>query len=78
LTQLKKDFFDLIVNGENTIFTLIDQTASRKAAQLRAIYNLSLTDALQLAVAIDANCDAFLTNDIELKRVVELNVIIIG
>jgi len=38
---------------------------------------LSLTDALQLAVAIDANGDAFLTNDIELKRVVELNVIII-
>jgi len=39
---------------------------------------LSLTDALQLAVAIDANCDSFLTNDIELKRVVELNVITIG
>ena len=78
LTQLQKDFFDLIVNGENTIFTPIDQTATRKAAQLRASYNLSLTDALQLAVAIDANCDAFLTNDIELKRVVELNFITIG
>ena len=61
-----------------TLKEIIDQTASRKAAQLRANYNLSLTDALQLAVAIDANCDAFLTNDGELKRVVELNVIIMG
>jgi predicted nucleic acid-binding protein len=78
LTQLQKDFFDLIVNGENTFFTPIDQNASRKAAQLQANYNVSLADAFQLAVAIDANCDTFLTNDSTLKRIAELKIIVIG
>lgn len=78
IVQLQKDFFDLIVNGENTVFTPIDQTISRKAAQLRASHNLSLADALQLATALTAGCDAFLTNDSEIKHVVELDVIVLS
>jgi predicted nucleic acid-binding protein len=36
-----------------------------------------LTDAFQVAVAIASGCDAFLTNDIALKRVTELGVIVL-
>jgi predicted nucleic acid-binding protein len=39
--------------------------------------NFTLTDAFQVAAAIAADCDAFLTNDVTLIRVVELNVIVL-
>ena len=48
------------------------------AAELRARYNLGLADALQFAVALKAGCDIFLTNDIALKRVTELEVVVLN
>lgn len=44
---------------------------------LARVRRLFLDDALQLATAIIENCDAFLTNDPMLKRVVEVNVLIL-
>jgi predicted nucleic acid-binding protein len=71
-------FTDLLVNSESVLFYPIDEITADKAADLRARYNLTLTDALQLAVAIQAECDAFLTNDIDLKRVKEIPIIILS
>jgi predicted nucleic acid-binding protein len=48
-----------------------------KAAELRARYNLTLDDAFQVAVCPVSGCDAFLTNDSELKRVSEINAIVL-
>ncbi len=70
-------FFDLIAGGNNTLFIPIEQNISTKSAELRARYNLSLPDAFQVAVALTANCDAFLTNDATLKRVTEFNVLVL-
>jgi predicted nucleic acid-binding protein len=78
LKQLQKDFIDLIVYGQNTIFKPIDHIVSQKAAQLRANYNLCLADALQLATALNALCDSFLTNDVDIKRITELDVIVLS
>lgn len=47
------------------------------AAELRARYNLRTPDALQIAVALENNCDAFLCNDNGLKRVTELKILIL-
>lgn len=47
------------------------------AAEIRARYRVSLLNALQIATAIQAHCDAFLTNDYDLKRIQELPVLII-
>ena len=47
------------------------------AADLRARYNLRTPDALHIATAIDAGCDAFLTNDLGLKRVIEIKVLVL-
>lgn len=71
-------YTDLIVSGGGTEFALIDQETAKKAAELRARYNLSLTDAFQVAVAIASGCDTFLTNDIALKRVIELGVLVLA
>jgi predicted nucleic acid-binding protein len=48
-----------------------------RAAELRARYRLKLADALQLALALQAGCEAFLTNDLALRRVAELRVLVL-
>ncbi len=63
--------------GSNTAFAILDQKVAEKAAELRAKYNLTLTDAFQVGVALNQSCDAFLTNDVTLKRVTELDVIVL-
>jgi predicted nucleic acid-binding protein len=46
--------------------------------QLRAKYPaLKTLDSLQLAAAIESGCDHFFTNDYGLKRVKEINIIIV-
>lgn len=77
LLQLQQDFTELITDGANTSFVLIDERVSRKAAELRVSYGIKLPDALQIAVALIAGCDAFLTNDNRLKRVTDLQILVI-
>ena len=78
LIALAQDFIYLIVDGENINFVLIDEDIGNLAAQMRARYNLSLTDALQIATAIQSNCDAFLTNDLQFKKVRELSILVVS
>jgi uncharacterized protein len=40
----------------------------RRAAEIRASHNFKTPDALHLACAVEAGCDAFLTNDAQLTR----------
>lgn len=75
--RVQQDFTDLIVNGNNVTFASLGHAIAHRGAELRAKYNLSLPDALQVAAALAAGCDAFLTNDLDLKRVRELNVLIL-
>ncbi len=78
IANLQQDFLDLIVYGNNTVFVSIDREIGRQAAELRARYNIfTLPDALQIASALAAGSQAFLTNDATLKRVTELNVIVL-
>ena len=76
--QLQEVFFDLIVHGSNTVFLPIDHKLAQQAAELRAKYNLTLPDALQVATALAAGCEAFLTNDVMIKRVTELDVLVLS
>jgi predicted nucleic acid-binding protein len=78
LTQLQQDFTDLICEGEHTEFIGIDRAIAQTASELRAKYNLSLTDALQVSSALAANCQAILTNDTGFRRVAEIPVILVA
>ncbi|MEK6320772.1 MAG: type II toxin-antitoxin system VapC family toxin [Acidobacteriota bacterium] len=75
--QLQQDFFDLIVHGINTEFLSLDHEHARAAAELRARYNLTLTDTIQIAIGIAGGCQAILSNDGGLKRVTELRVLVV-
>jgi predicted nucleic acid-binding protein len=77
-SKVAEVFTDLLVNSQSVLFCPIDETTAAKAADLRARYNLTLSDAFQIATAIQAGCEAFLTNDIELKRVTELPILIVS
>lgn len=76
--DIARIFSELLVSSDNVLFYPIDEATADKAAEFRARYNLTLTDAFQVAVAIQAECDAFLTNDADLKRVTEIPVIILS
>lgn len=56
----------------------ISDSAARISAMIRAKYRaIKLADALQLAVAIDCNCDCFLTDDKRLGQVREVKVLLL-
>jgi predicted nucleic acid-binding protein len=67
----------LITSGSNTEFVSLEQDMADKAAELRARYNIALADALQVAVAMITHCDALLTNDHALKRIAELDIVVL-
>lgn len=73
---LVQQFRNVITAGVNTHHVGVDAVAE-SAAELRARYNLSLTDAFQIAAALAAGCDVFLTNDVRLKHVTELTVLVL-
>ena len=51
----------------------IDRTISEKAAHIRADYkHFKMMDAMQLAAAVTAGCDMFLTNDRQLLQFKEI------
>jgi predicted nucleic acid-binding protein len=78
LTQIQHDFTDLLVHGANMVFVPLDAGIAGRTAELRAKYNLGLSDAFQVAAALAAGCQAFLTNDHGFKRVQELPILILA
>ncbi|MGI9066853.1 MAG: type II toxin-antitoxin system VapC family toxin [Pyrinomonadaceae bacterium] len=55
----------------------IGATIAESAARLRAVYGLRLPDALQIAFAIDNDCQAIVCNDHSMRRVAELPVLVL-
>ncbi|MCC5627794.1 type II toxin-antitoxin system VapC family toxin [Nostoc sphaeroides CHAB 2801] len=76
LADLEQAFVD-VLQQEQVVFVEINAAIAREAARIRVRYNLQLPDALQVAAAIIAGCEAFLTNDAALKRVMELRVLVV-
>lgn len=77
LADLEQAFVD-VLQQEEVIFVNINSPIAQEAARIRVLYNLQLPDALQLAIAISTNCEAFLTNDEAFKRVEELRVLVVN
>ncbi|GAA6615085.1 type II toxin-antitoxin system VapC family toxin [Scytonema sp. NUACC26] len=76
---LQQNFINLLLGSNNMIFESIsDSSIAISAAQIRAKYNLQLLDAFQIAVALAAGCEAFLTNDVIFRRITELQVLVLN
>lgn len=75
--QLVRRYRTMLYRTRGLMLVSISPGIGDAAAELRARYNLRTPDALHLATAVDYGCDAFLTNDGALKRVAEINVLVL-
>ena len=76
-TALAEEYRVLLLETEGIVSLPVDAATAHLAAELRARYALRTPDAIQIATAIGAGCDAFLTNDGGLRRVTELRIIVL-
>jgi predicted nucleic acid-binding protein len=67
----------ILLGSPYTRIFSVDPEIAELAARLRANYRIKTPDAIQLAVSIQAGCEAFLTNDRNLRRVQELSVLVL-
>jgi len=67
----------LLANYPNLAVVAIDARAALRAAALRAQYRLRPADALQVATCLEQGATAFLTNDRELRRIRDLQVLLL-
>ena len=74
---LVQAYQDILLNSREFECLALDRQTATRAADLRAQYNLKTPDALHLASALEAGCNAFLTNDLSLKRVTEVRVLVL-
>ena len=61
--NVAREYEAVLVNFPNLAIVDIDRNVARLAAKLRADYNVTPADALQVAASLQAGAKAFLTND---------------
>ena len=75
--ELRESYTRLLLEAAGFSTVPIDAEMASTAAELRARHDLRARDALQLACAIETGSHAFLTNDIRLRQLTEMPVIVL-
>ncbi len=68
----------LLANFPHLLMVDVDRRVARRAAELRAAHRLRPADALQVAACIDVGATAFLTNNRDLRRIDEVEVLLLS
>jgi predicted nucleic acid-binding protein len=68
---------ELLLRGPHLVLPDLTPQTAERAADLRARYGIRLPDAFQLATGLDRHASHFITNDVRLRRVTELRVLIL-
>jgi predicted nucleic acid-binding protein len=76
-TDLENAYQDILITSGAFQLWWVNVPIAERAARLRVAYRLRTPDALHIATAIIAGCDAFLTNDKGLRRVTEIPVLVL-
>lgn len=76
-TDLAETYRDILLNQDNLKTLPVSSAIAELAAQLRATQNLRTPDAIQIATALAGNAKFFLTNDIRLSAVTNLQVLVL-
>jgi len=77
--ELAEKFKTYLKNGPNLTLLPITETIGETAGVLRGKYpHLKTVDALQIAAALDAEADAFLTNDKKLSGIKEMKLLVLN
>lgn len=76
--KLARKFSEFLKHGKHLTMVEISEAVAEAAGRLRGRYPfLKTIDALQLSSALDIGTDAFLTNDVRLKQIRELKILIL-
>ena len=75
--DLVEEYRELFLSTKGITTFEIDANIGEKAAELRAKYKLRVPDAIQLAVGIVKRADAFITNDAAIRKVKEIEVLVL-
>jgi predicted nucleic acid-binding protein len=74
---LGQKYRDILLYSDGlTTFEILHEV-SEEASKLRAKYSIRTPDAIQIAVGILYGADKFLTNDPDLRRISEIEVLIL-
>jgi predicted nucleic acid-binding protein len=76
-SDIERAYRQILLNSNMFRMMTVTAKIADSAAQLRAQYNLRTPDALHVATAIEASCDALLTNDLTLRRIQGLQMLIL-
>jgi len=76
-TAAVKSYKFLLNNFPNLRMVNIDHHVAEKGAELRARYGIRIPDALQVASAIENRATTFLSNDYTLKKVKEIEIVLL-
>ncbi len=71
------EYRTLLTKSPHFTLVTIDADVAETAARLRSQYGLRTPDALQISAALTAGCQAFLTNDKNLRKVTDLRVLVV-
>ena len=75
--KLAERYREILLNSENlTTFEILHEV-SEISSKLRAEYSIKTPDAIQIAVGILYGADKFLTNDPNLKKVIDIKVLVL-
>lgn len=66
--------FDGFFGSPDVDFVPLTRTVFDRATQNRAIHNFRTVDSINLAAAVEGNCQVFLTNDRQLRSFADLTV----
>jgi len=77
-TKLAKQYENILTSAENIDIYEINIQIAKESAQLRAKYTIKTPDTIQLATAQYYSVDYFLANDLRLKSINKLNILILN
>lgn len=75
--DLLKEYSSKLLYDNKLTTLMIERDVAIKAAELRAKYKIRTPDAIQIATSIIGRADAFITNDRVLKKVKEMDILIL-
>lgn len=81
-SEIAMQYKELMLSSDSLRLYPLDEKVAEKAAELRAKYQgngfkIGVPDAIQIATGILNGAEAFVTNDYPLKRVKEVNVVLL-
>ena len=76
-TQLSEQYSNILCYSPSIEMLDINADIAKNAAKIRAKYGFKTPDAIQLASALQSGSDFFITNDNQLNKFKELNVILV-